>query len=42
LPNRLLWNYLVKLGLTFAVVVTVGAITLLLYAYAALCYLAQP
>jgi hypothetical protein len=41
LPDRLVWNYLAKLGLIFAFVVTVAAISLLAYAYAAFFYLAN-
>jgi hypothetical protein len=40
LPDGVMWNYLVKLGLLFAVVVAAGAIYLLAYAFEALFYIA--
>lgn len=40
LPDEVMWNYLVKLGLLFAVVVAAGAIYLLAYAFEALFYIA--
>jgi hypothetical protein len=39
--DRLLWNYLAKLGLAFAVVVAGAATFVLVYAFAAIWYLAS-